>query len=76
MGQSQSATKNSHQVQDFYSNYIQQQQLLIQQQQLQINNLYRLNISSHHMDCLDLNFVIQDYSVMKILSYHCFQHDF
>jgi len=46
MGQSQSATKNPHQVQDFYSNYIQQQQLLIQQQQLQINNLYRLNLSS------------------------------
>ena len=52
MGQSQSQQSqqsqqvNPNQTRDFYSNYIQQQQLLIQQQQLQINNLYRLNISS------------------------------
>jgi len=43
MGQAQSQEKS--QVQGFYSNYIQQQQLLIKQQQLQINNLYRMNLS-------------------------------
>ena len=43
MGNSQS--NETPKTQDFYSNYIQQQQLLIKQQQLQINNLYRLNLS-------------------------------
>ena len=49
MGQSQSQQSqqvNPKQTRDFYSNYIQQQQLLIQQQQLQINNLYKMNVNS------------------------------
>ena len=31
---------------ELYSSYIQQQQNLIQQQQMQINSLYRMNIES------------------------------
>lgn len=49
MGQSQSQQNqqaNPKRTRDFYSNYIQQQQLLIQQQQLQINNLYKMNVNS------------------------------